>query len=222
MSEQLLDALQAAFSGHGIAAERGAGLLRAEGGLTLEPRVFPREAVGGTAQVQVDFTVASPRLGPDPLLDSYAGVGATAEEAERNAFGKFLQASFHVIAETLTTHRRDDSQVEWETWTGAQHQRWQVCSGPLLMLATRGGARIDGFGEFFPVLAARFRETMPAGPHWMRLFLGSLNGQHSGSEVLVDGVVWDAGQALVDAHPWVYPEGYASLRHLLIALPTDA
>ena len=66
---------------------------------------------------------------------------------------------------------------------------------------------------------SRFVETMAAGPHWMRVFLGALDGKHMGSEVLVDGEVWAPGQQLLDAHAWTYPAGYASLRHLLIALP---
>jgi len=40
--------------------------------------------------------------------------------------------------------------------------------------------------------------------------------------VLVDGEVWPAGQQLLDAQTWNYPAGYASLRHLLIALPAGA
>ena len=63
---------------------------------------------------------------------------------------------------------------------------------------------------------------MSAGPHWMRVFLGALDGKHMGSEVLVDGEIWPAGQALLDAHEFTFPPGYASLRHLLIALPKDA
>ena len=43
-----------------------------------------------------------------------------------------------------------------------------------------------------------------------------------GSEVLVDGEVWPAGQALLDAHVFNFSPGYASFRHLLIALPKVA
>jgi hypothetical protein len=35
----------------------------------------------------------------------------------------------------------------------------------------------------------------------------------------VDGEEWPEGQALLDAHAFTFPPGYASLRHLLIALP---
>ena len=221
MNEQLLDALRAAFEAHGIRAAASGEAIRVQDGLVLEPRVFQRGSVQGTVQVQVDFAIESPRMNGTPFLDSFAGVGDTAESAEKNAFQKFLQGSFHVIAEALTHHSCDAAQVEWDAWTGAGHS-WRVCAGPVLLLNTREGARIEGFSEFFPQLAELFSARMAAGPHWMRVFLGTLDGKHTGSEVLVDGEVWAPGQQLLDAHAWVYPPGYASFRHLLIALPREA
>jgi hypothetical protein len=226
MSELLLDALLKSCRSHGIGAERAGGLVRVQDGLTLEPRAFTRESAAGSTQVQVqvDFAVQSPRLGAMPFLDAFGGLGATREAAELNAFQKFMQGSFHVIAESLTTHTchpgdGESDPVEWENWAGESGTAWRVCSGPLLILATREGGRIDGFAEFFPALTELFRARIAAGPHWMRLFLGAIDGGHVGSEVLVDGEVWTDGQRLLDAHPWTYPQGYASLRHLLIALP---
>ena len=218
MSELLLDYLQSSFGDHGIGCERRAGLIHATDGLVVEPRVSARADVRGTAQVQVDFAIDSPRLQGVPLVDSFAGVGNTRDEAERNAAGKFLQGSFHVIAAALTSHDDAASQVEWED-RSAGDRTWRVCSGPVLMVASREGARVEGAAEFFPRLNTLFVETMAAGPHWMRVFLGALDGKHMGSEVLVDGEVWVPGQQLLDAHAWTYPAGYASLRHLLIALP---
>lgn len=218
MSEQLLDFLQMSFRAHGIECERRENRILAADGLTVEARVFPREELRGTSQAQVDFVVESPLLAGLPLVDSFAGVGNSGDEAERNAAGKFLQGSFHVVAEALTDHRCDAAQVEWEDWSAGDHG-WKVCVGPVLMVASREGARIEGVEQFFPQLNALFSETLAPGPHWMRVFLGALDGKHMGSEVLVDGAVWPAGQELLDAQVWTYPEGYASFRHLLIALP---
>jgi len=218
MSEQLLEYLQVSLTSHGLACERGGDAIRAQDGLEIEPRVIPRESVAGTAQVQVDFRVQSPRLAGLPFLDSFAGVADTPENAEKNAFSKFLQGSFHVIAEALTTHDCGQDQVEWEDWSGAGHS-WRVCTGPLLLIGSRAGSRVEGFGEFFPRLAHLFRENMSAGPHWMRVYLGALDGKQLGSEVLVDGAVWPEGQKLLDEHPFDFPEGFASIRHLLIVLP---
>ena len=218
MSEQLLEYLQVSLTSHGVPCERSGKAIHAQDGLVIEPRVIPRDSVAGTAQVQVDFAVESPRLAGLPFLDSFAGVADTAENAERNAFSKFLQGSFHVIAEALTTHECGQDQVEWEKWSGTGHS-WRVCTGPLLLIGSRAGSRIEGFGEFFPRLVREFSENMSAGPHWMRVYLGALDGKQLGSEVLVDGNVWPAGQALLDSHEFGCPPGFASFRHLLIALP---
>ncbi|MEO8063366.1 MAG: DUF6348 family protein [Pseudomonadota bacterium] len=221
MSELLLAYLQSGFADHGIGCERRSGVIHATDGLTVEPRVSRREDVRGTAQVRVDFAIDSPLLAGVPLVDSFAGVGNTPDEAERNAAGKFLQGSFHVVAAALTSHDGDGGQVEWED-RSAGNNAWRVCNGPVLTVASREGARIEGSAEFFPRLNTLFIENMTSGPHWMRVFLGALDGKHMGSEVLVDGAVWAPGQQLLDEHTWVYPAGYASLRYLLIALPRTA
>lgn len=217
MSDWLLNALREAFVAQGLEGAVTDGALSLRDQLRVSPRVVERDDVNGAAQVHVDFTIESPRLG-QPLFDSFAGVGSTREDAERNALGKFVQGSLHVVAGSLTDHRGGADEVDWDDWTAGAHG-WRVCSGPVLMVATRGGARIEGYAEFFDDLAARFQLGMPAGPHWMRVFVGSLDGDRRGSEVLVDGVEWPEGQALVHEHAWAYPPGYASLRHLVIALP---
>jgi hypothetical protein len=218
MSDWLLDALREAFVTHGLEGDVADGVLALPDHLRVEPRVSERDGINGAAQVQVDFAIESPRLA-QPMVDSFAGVGASREEAERNALGKFLHGSFHVIAESLTSHRGDADQVDWDEWTAAGGHAWRVCSGPVLFVATRGGARIEGFEDFHDALSALFSRSMPAGPHWMRVFVGSLDGERRGREVLLDGVEWPEAEQLVEEHAWTYPPGYASLRHLLIALP---
>lgn len=221
MSDQLLEFLQVSLASHGVKSDRNGSAIHAQDGLVIEPRVIPRDTVRGAAQVQVDFAIQSPRLPGIAFLDSHAGVADTAENAEKNAFSKFLQGSFHVIAEALTTHSCDQGEVEWEDWEAGAGHAWRVCTGPLLLIASRPGSRVEGIEDFFPRLNRLFCETMTAGPHWMRVFMGSLDGKHNGSEVLVDGAVWPAGQDLLDAHAFTCPPGYASFRLLLITLPKD-
>lgn len=218
MSERILEMLRATFAAHGLPAERAGAALAITDGLVVEPRVFTREGVSGTFQVQVDFAIASPRLGGREFLDSFAGIGGSLESAEKNAFEKFLIGSFHVIAEALTGHVGNE-QVEWEDWPGAAYG-WRVCSGPLLALATREDAGIEGYPAFFDKLSGLFRREADPGPHWLRVFVGSFDGRIAGGEVLLDGEPWAPAEQLLAEHGWTFPEGYASVRHLLIALPT--
>jgi hypothetical protein len=218
MSDWLLDALRESCTTHGLDCRIEDGALAIQDGLRLHPRVMAREPANGSARVQVDFHVSSPRLLGLDLLDSFSGIGPTPADAEREALGKFVQGSFDVIAGSLTSRRAEGDEVEWEDWEAANHA-WRVCTGPLLMIATRPGARIEGFPEFFAALSELFRARWSPGPHWMRVFVGSLDGERKGFEVLVDGVEWHDGERLLAAHDWIYPPGYASLRHLSIALP---
>jgi hypothetical protein len=218
MTERILDMLHTTFAAHGLPAERTGKTLAIRDGLVIEPRVFAREGVSGAFQVQVDFAVSSPRLGGRELLDSFAGIGGSLESAEQNAFEKFLIGSFHVLAEALTSHECDSEQVEWEEWRGAAHG-WRVCSGPLLTLATREDAGIEGYPRFFGRLAELYSREVAAGAHWVRVFVGAFDGQLAGSEVLLDGAPWVPAEELLAEHDWSFPEGYASARHLLIALP---
>lgn len=58
-----------------------------------------------TATIRLEVVTEAPRLGTtSPIVESFAGVGTTELEAEKNASGKFLLSSFHVLAETLSTH----------------------------------------------------------------------------------------------------------------------
>lgn len=220
MSEWLLNALREAFLAHGLEGGITEGGLALPDQLRLSPRVSVRDTAHGPVQLLVDFTIESPRLAR-PMIDSFAGVGATREAAEQDACGKFLQGSLHVIAGSLTDQRRDAGPADWDEWTSGNapgSHAWRVCSGPVLSVATRGGARIEGFDSFFEELSALFARRMPAGTHWMRVFLGSLDGERLGREVLIDGDEWPEAEQLLEQHAWVYPPGYASLRHLLVAL----
>jgi hypothetical protein len=221
MSDTILDALCEAFTGHGLACEHRDGAACIQDGLVILPRIAPGESANGAISVQLDLEIQSPRLNGTAMLDSFAGIGATREEAEKNAFGKFLLGSFHVLTEALTSHRCGDEEVEWEEWQGADHA-WKVCSGPVLQVATHHGASVGGFQEFYDQLSERFTRSMPPGPHWVHVFIGGIDGERLAGEVIVDGSEWTEGRQLLEEHAWALPEGYASCRHLLIALPAEA
>ncbi len=221
MEQTLLDALVACFTAHDLRSEIHGAAVRAPDGLTIEPRMIQRGNANDTVQVQLDFAIVSPRMQGVPFLDSIAGVGDTQDLAVRNAFEKFARSSFHVIAEALTDHPGDSQQVEIEQW-GAGERAWRTFVGPLFLQATQHGAGVQGFEPFFGALEDLFVASMSPGPHWMRVFLGALDGKVMGREVLVDGEVWPDGQALLDAQTFEYPAGYASFRNLLIALPAEA
>lgn len=217
MEQTLLDALAACFTAHELRGEREGTLVRGPDGLTIEPRLVQRGTANDTVQVQLDFAIGSPRMNGVPFLDSVSGVGHTQDLAVVNALQKFTHGSFHVITAALT-ERVTEANVEVEQW-GEGGRAWRAFVGPLFLQATQHGARIEGCEQFIGALEELFIASMEPGPHWMRVFLGALDGQVMGREVLVDGAPWKPGLDLLDAHEFDYPPGYASFRNLLIALP---
>src|SRR5262245_2352043 len=131
MQWSLLSAIQEAFVGHGLQAQRVENAVSVQDGLWLAPFAQVVKPDEGDCRVQVVVRVVSTRLGNLVLDDSFAGLGKSLEEAEKNAFSKFLVGSFHVVAEALTNHRCDSQQVDWVHWKGPTSS-WSVCQGPLL------------------------------------------------------------------------------------------
>ena len=180
-------------------------------------RVHTRRPDGVT--IQLDVRATADRLGrSSPIFDSFAGVGENEIEAEKNAFRKFLVGSFHVLAESLTDHKCDSEQVEWETWH-APSASWKVCSGPLLTQATVECRTQVQYGDALTEIQNQFLRQAEPGAHWMRIFLGFMDGKLNGIDAILDGEHWTQVQAILEAIPWAPSMEYESLRHLLIVLP---
>ena len=79
--------------------------------------------------------VSSPILGSEIIEECFAGIGMTREESVRDAFGKFLLGSFHVLIAAFGGY--ESEQVKLEFWHNSQ-QTYRIYDGPLLVQG--GGA----------------------------------------------------------------------------------
>ena len=84
--------------------------------LILEPRVFDGPPNGHAKIVQLDIIANSPRIAPRFIVESIAGVGSDRSTAAKDAFGKFLLGSFHVLLTALADHSCDSNPAEWLKW----------------------------------------------------------------------------------------------------------
>jgi hypothetical protein len=221
MSQFVTSAIAAAFRAHGIATREAQSCVNV-GDLQIRAftRMGPRHSSSVT--IQLDVVTEAPGLGPaSPIVDSFAGVGSTELDAEKNAFGKFLLGSFHVLAEALSPHQCDSEQVEWERWK-SQQLAWRVCSGPLLTYATRECRTKGQYADVWQRIQQQFQSDAQHGPHWGRVFVGFLNGDLIGCEALLNGREWAEGAKILREAPWAASADYESLRHFFIALPVTA
>ncbi len=189
----------------------------------LQSKVF-RNAQTPNEAIHLDVVVQSPQyLGNRSLVEAFAGVGSTLDDAVHNAFDKFCQASLHVIMAVFINRSLGEEQVDWEHWAGNNH-RWEVCLGPLLLQEAQPRESNEGNWNYNDLLDA-FRDAFLKGAtyqtHWLRCFRGCLDGKCIGREVLLDNDPWPTGEAILDR--WQFPnqQGYYSMRQFLIALPVQ-
>lgn len=214
----VLRILHSALEAHGVASSIDGSRVRLLDGthLELEPRVFDGPPNEHSTIVQLDVVAYSPRIAPRYIVESMAGLGADRSAAERDAFGKFLLGSFHVLLTALADHSCESNPAEWLHWqrNGAA---WRICDGPLLVYGT--GSKETSYAEFIPKLQELFVGSVSPGSHWVRVFVASFNRTKAGADVLLDNEPWPEGAALLNGWDWGFPEEYRSLRHFFVAVP---
>ena len=216
---RVVDLVQFTLEAHGIASAIDGDIVRLTDGsdLCFEPRVFDGPPNERAKIIQLDIVVHSPRIPHRYIVESMAGIGADQAEAEREAFGKFLMGSFHVLLTALADHTCDSNPAEWLAWKNGSVS-WRICDGPLLFHNT--AATKTAYPEFIQQLKNLFLASVSRDVHWVRVFLGSFHGKQTGGEVLLDNEPWPEAVALLNSQPWDFPQEYRSMRHFFIALPT--
>lgn len=219
MSKDVLTQLQEALVSHGLSAVQYADFISVEGGrLELKAEVFEREtSSAGTATVVLEIRAHSALLGGSPIIECFAGMGDSKDQAISNAFAKMLLGVFHVLIEALTSHSCED-QVEIENWK-RRDAAWKIFSGPLLTQYSDNSTLSDSYPEIISKLESLFAETATPGPHWIRVFVGAYHGRIQAIEVLLDNEDWEQAQPILASQGWACTEDYQSLRHFVLALP---
>ena len=164
--------------------------------------------------VQLDIRVQAPALGKRTLIESFAGIGDNRLEAARDAFGKFLRASLHVLLAVLVERKLGADQVEWEIWEYG-NIRWLVCLGPLLTNSANSAGL--SYGDLLDQIKERLLPNLSVGCHWLRIYYMRNDDHQVGSEALLDNAGWVEGQRIVDT--WAWPDGQYSVRNFFMLLP---
>lgn len=213
----MLDALAKTLETHGIAAVRNENQVALpDCGLVFMARVQEAPPRSDSTIIQLDVGSHAPILGQRIVWNSFAGVGASRTEAERNAFGKFVLGPMHTLLVTLGNHRCPSDATEWLDWRGSSGS-WRVCTSPLLI---QGDASSVGYSTFTDRLREMFVSDVSPGLHWCDVFFASHNGSLSGAEVRLDNSAWPRASELLASWRVSPKQGYSSGRHFFVALPT--
>jgi hypothetical protein len=187
-----------------------------------ESRVtFAANVQDGPAQtegvlLQLNVTTGAPQLGSRLIQQSFAGLGSDRDSAEKNAFGRFLLSSFHVILSGLASHSCEQDGTEWSVW-GSGDSQWRVCDSPLLVQG--GDPTSVGYSAYLKRLETLLIQQASPGLHWCETFFCSLNGSLIGIDIRLDNEPWQAAHEELEAWHVAPAEGYRSGRHFLLAIP---
>ncbi len=165
-----------------------------------------------TKNIQIDIYVAleSGRI----LVESFAGIGETKEDAIVDGIHNFTINSFHVLLAAFYVDE-DDDQVEKEKWK-INGQMRRVTIGNI---GIRGTTPIPDSPptEWFQSLENAIRDSeLPAGTHWVRCYYGQMQNEPLAVEVLLDNEDWPTARTKMQQHDWPKSEDYYSVRIFLI------
>lgn len=218
----ILETLYGAVIAHGVVAEKFSDYIAvSQSDLVLAATIYEGNITPTTATVTLEVTARSAKIDGEQIVERFAGMGQTKDSAAANAFGKFLLGSFHVILEALANHQCSETQAEVEEWSQGTFN-WTIYSGPLISQQSTESALTKSYGSFLEKLKALYCETVAPGPHWIRVFLGAYDNAVLGSEVLLDNEPWEQAHELLRAHGWRYVSEYQSVRHFILAIPTNS
>jgi hypothetical protein len=185
--------------------------------------VFPKQGVkangevfdgmvhpnGLTIQLDVRFSFATNQT----IIESFAGIGQTRDEAFNDAVQNFAANSLHVLLATFLNE--NDKEVTVEEWSIAG-KRKVVTIGKV---GIRGKPPVQGeeLVKWFGCFEEKIKNSRLAdGTHWVRLYYGQIDHKSLTCEVLLDNEHWSEMQTEMAAFAWPTGPDFYSVRIFLI------
>ncbi len=147
------------------------------------------------------------------LIESFAGIGNSQDEAISNSLENFIYNSLHVLLNAFYDVK--DEQISDEKWQ-INGKNWQ---------AIIGGFAVKKFEEIpvkvpetvFPTFENLIkRQTLFKDVHWFRLFYAQQNKKFLDCETLFDNDIWSEANKELEKLDWESAESYYSVRNFLI------
>ena len=210
---ELNDILLQLLESHGVSASVQSDWVETSGGHKLAASVV-REMPSpeGTVNLQLDFYVDLPdgRL----LIESFAGLGTSRNEAIKDGFQNYVFNSFHVILSTISDVANTD-QVETEEWTINGRKRNVLIGGMGIRRFT--DAEFTPPTEWFSTVQKQI-ENLPLDErsHWIRCYYAQMDGKPMTIEALFDN---EESSILVDTLKqieWPIDSEFYGLRIFLV------
>jgi len=147
------------------------------------------------------------------VIESFAGMGESKEEAISDALNNFTQNSFHVILTAFCA--APEQAIQQKNWTIGRKPR-QVTIGNI---GVRGQypeqviSHTEWFRRFSDLICEKWLDE---GTHWVRLYYAQLDGKPQACEVLLDNAPWTRLQSEMSVYRWPRGQGFYSVRVFLV------
>ena len=182
-------------------------------GLRATCAVYPHKPTNTSRTLQLDICLEI-NMGR-ALIESFAGIGATWEEALADAWRNFIDNSFHVILTAFFTDQHD-AQITRETWNIDGEDR-PIIIGNIGLRSGDAAVSNSLSMDWLTTLEEKIKEQpLAEGSHWIRVFYAQMNNEALSCEVLLDNETWIDLQDEMADFAWPAHAAFYSVRLFLI------
>lgn len=216
-----LQTLAALFEAHGIPTceETGALFFSEYPDFRAEAEIFRESQVsdGHSLQLDIRFDLAPGRQ----IIESFAGLGITPEDALQDAFQNFARCSLPVLLAALFNHSHPSVVVEeWQIGGEKRH----IVIGDLTIKTLHPKSDLETLQSTLNTLWATQVEPqikhLVLGPetHWVRVYFAQNHGKHVVLEVLRNNQDWDELKTPLTSLAWPLHQDFYSCRIFFMVL----
>ncbi|MGC4015588.1 MAG: DUF6348 family protein [Luteolibacter sp.] len=214
VNEKLMGFLSGMYEAHGTSVVRsGNWLVLGDGRLLSRVARFDSPDEEGRSSLQMDVVTVVSR--GRHIVESFAGLGATPDEALEDACVNFRDSTFHALYSALLDPACDH--VDRDSWIIDSIPR-EVTLG---WLRLRGHFPKEHWEPIYAAIRGQMEgASIGRGLHWVRYFYAHIPGREPATEVLVDNEPVEAFQEQLAAFPW--PDTEATYTARLFFIIQDA
>ncbi len=211
--ESLQQELEELFHAHGLETSDYEGWVLVDGEMPgMAATIVQEWDHESSYSVQLDVEVAYDQ--DLIIVESFAGIGTSRQEAVKNALENFCRNSYHVFL-AACWDQVDEDQVSVEHWD-IEGTHWEVFVGNY-GVRSFGGPRVDIPEDAFTTVEALLRKLpLEDSLYWLRIFYSNVGNGNVITEVLLNNEVWEEAQTVVSALDWPKRDGFYSVRNFLM------
>lgn len=168
------------------------------------------EATESTGQLTIELFINSEMI----MVESFAGMGETANERLKNAFSSFLHHTFPTCLSALWGKRSFNVQCELWSVGETTYRAYIGNQGVLNYDKEKELTTPESYAIRMKELIST--EKLDKEMHWFNLFYANMNGLESYAEVLKDNIKWIEGSKVISSLNWARSNSYYAVRQFVI------